>query len=112
MFQLTAWEFKILKSQIATSSWGGRRNIPYAFTEHGVLMLSSVLNSQTAIQVNIKIMRVYNRLREMVLTNKDILLKLGQIEKKLLLQDDRSNKMEGEMEVIFAALKQLLDPPE
>ena len=59
MFQLTIEEYEYLKSQIATSSWGGRRSLPYAFTEHGVLMLSSVLNSQTAIQVNITIMRVY-----------------------------------------------------
>jgi hypothetical protein len=112
MFQLKAKEFANLKSQFATSRWGGRRSLPFAFTEHGVLMLSSILNSQTAIQVNIKIMRVYTRLREMILTNKDILLKLGQIEKKLLFQEDRSNKMEDEMEVIFTALKQLLDPPQ
>ena len=63
MFQLTEKEYENLKSQNATSSWGGRRKLPYAFTEHGVLMLSSVLNSPTAIQVNIKIMRVYTKLR-------------------------------------------------
>ena len=63
MFQLTETEFENLKSQIATSSWGGRRKLPYVFTEHGVLMLSSVLNSDLAIKVNIQIMRVYTEIR-------------------------------------------------
>ena len=62
MFQLTEIEFENLKSQIATSNWGGRRTLPYAFTEHGVLMLSSVLNSDVAIKVNIHIMRVYTKI--------------------------------------------------
>ena len=66
MFQLTTKEFEILKSQFATSSWGGRRQRPYAFTEYGALMLSSVLNSKKAIQVNLKIIRVYAKLREML----------------------------------------------
>ena len=59
MFQLTSEEFKILKSQNATSSWGGRRKLPYAFTELGVSMLSSVLSSETAIQANVQIMRAF-----------------------------------------------------
>ncbi len=84
MFQITEKEHEILMSQIATSSWGGRRKMPYVFTEHGVLMLSSVLNSTTAIQVNIKIMRVYTKLREMLLTHKDILLKLEHLEKQVV----------------------------
>ncbi|MCF8379343.1 MAG: ORF6N domain-containing protein [Bacteroidales bacterium] len=58
MFVLSDIEFENLKSQFATSSWGGRRSIPYAFSEHGVLMLSSVLNSDRAIKVNIRIMRI------------------------------------------------------
>jgi ORF6N domain len=86
MFQLTKEEFENLKSQNATSSWGGRRTLPYAFTEHGVLMLSSVLNSDKAITVNIHIMRVYTKLKEMVLTNKDLLLKVEQVEKALSAQ--------------------------
>jgi len=61
MFQLTPEEVENLKSQFATSSWGGHRVAPYAFTEHGVLMLSSVLNSQRAITVNIQIMRIYTK---------------------------------------------------
>ena len=105
MFRLTEAEYEDLKSQNATSSWGGRRTLPMAFTEYGVLMLSSVLNSQTAIQVNIRIIRVYTRLRESLLTNKDILLKLEQIEQKIATHDEN-------IELIFSALKQLINEPE
>ncbi len=89
MFQLTKEEFENLKSQIATSSWGGRRKLPYAFTEHGVLMLSSVLNSERSIKVNIQIMRIYTRIRHMLLTHKDILLKLEKMEQKLSGHDKK-----------------------
>ncbi len=89
MFQLTKEEFENLKSQIATSSWGGRRKLPYAFTEHGVLMLSSVLNSERSIKVNIQIMRIYTRIRHMLLTHKDILLKLEKMEQKLSGHDEK-----------------------
>jgi hypothetical protein len=100
MFQLTKEEFENLKSQFATSSWGGRRKLPYAFTEHGVLMLSSVLNSNRAIKVNIQIMRIYTRIRQMLLTHKDILLRLEQIEQTLSSHDDK-------ILLIFEYLKQL-----
>ena len=104
MFQLTVQEFENLKSQIATSSWGGRRKLPYAFTEQGVAMLSSVLNSTVAIQVNIQIIRIFTKMRELLLTNKDILLKLEKLEKDL-----SENKQD--IAVVFKALKQLLDAP-
>ncbi len=81
MFQLSQKEFDNLKSQIATSSWGGRRKPPFAFTEQGVSMLSGVLNSQIAIQVHIQIIRIFTKLRELLLTNKDILLKLEKLER-------------------------------
>jgi len=100
MFQLTKEEFEHLKSQIATSSWGGRRKLPFAFTEHGVLMLSSVLNSNRAIRVNIQIMRIYTRIRQMMLTHKDILLRQELIEKTLSTHDDK-------ILLIFGYLKQL-----
>lgn len=87
MFQLTEEEWANLKSQNATSSWGGRRKLPYAFTEHGVLMLSSVLNSKRAIAVNIHIMRVFTKLREMLITHKDLLLKLNTLESKVTNQN-------------------------
>jgi len=77
MFQLTDQEWESLRSQTATSKKGrgGRRYAPFAFTEHGVLMLSSVLNSERAIQVNIQIMRIYSKLKMMVMDHKDILIK-------------------------------------
>ncbi len=105
MFQLTAQEFENLKSQFATSSWGGRRKLPYAFTEQGVAMLSSVLNSETAIRVNIQIIRVFTKMRELLLTHKDILLQLEKIEKKLTSHDE-------DIALIFEYLKQLLHPPQ
>jgi len=100
MFQLNKAEFDDLKSQFATSSWGGRRKLPYVFTEHGVLMLSSVLNSERAIKVNIQIMRIYIRLRQMLLLHKDILLKLDHIQHKLSDHDDK-------ILLIFEYLRQL-----
>jgi hypothetical protein len=100
MFQLTNEEFENLKSQNATSSWGGRRKLPFAFTEHGVLMLSSVLNSKRAIKVNIQIMRIYTRIRQMLLANKEILQRLDKLEQKLTEHD-------GQIMVIFEYLKQM-----
>ena len=85
MFQLTMKEFENLKSQIVTSSWGGIRKLPFVFTEQGVAMLSSVLNSKRAIQVNIQIMRLYTRMRSLLLNHKDLLLKIEKIESKFLL---------------------------
>jgi len=105
MFQLTEEGFKNLKSQFATSSWGGRRKLPFAFTEHGVLMLSSVLNSSIAVSVNIQIMRIYTKMREFLLTNQEILLKLEQLERKVSRHDE-------DIQLIFKYLKQLLNPPQ
>lgn len=112
MFQLTTKEMKNWMSQFATSKKMrmGLRKRPNAFTEQGVAMLSSVLGSDTAIEVNIRIIRVFTRMREMVLTHKDILLKLEQIEKEMAKQGSRLSKHEREMEMVFSALKQLLNP--
>ncbi len=112
MFQLTIQEVKNLIFQSGISSWGGTRYLPMAFAEQGVAMLSSVLNSQTAIEVNIRIIRVFSKMREMLLTHKDILLKLEQIEKKMMRQDGRMKKYEGDIQMIFEALKELLTPPQ
>ncbi len=79
MFELDQEEWKILKSQNATSSWGGRRKLPLAFTEQGVAMLSSVLNSPSAIAVNIQIIRVFTRMREILSTHKELLLQLEKL---------------------------------
>ena len=100
MFRLTPDEFENLKSQFAISSWGGRRKSPYAFTEHGVLMLSSILNSDRAIKVNIQIMRIYIRIRQMLLIHEDILHRLEKIEQSLTGHDDN-------IVLIFEYLKQL-----
>jgi phage regulator Rha-like protein len=91
MFELSANEFEILRSQFATSSqnWGGTRYLPMAFTEHGVLMLSSVLNSEQAINVNIRIMRLFTKMREMLMSHKDLLIELEEIRKKMATQDER-----------------------
>ena len=105
MFVLTETEYEILMSQNATSSWGGRRKLPYAFTEQGVAMLSSILNSETAIHVNIQIIRVFTKMRKIIFDHKDILVQLEKIENKLTKHDD-------DIALIFQYLKQLLNPPE
>jgi len=87
LFELNDHEVTNLRSQIVTSSWGGRRYCPFAFTEQGVAMLSSVLNSPQAIRVNIEIMRAFVRLREMISTNKELSGKLDELERKVATHD-------------------------
>jgi hypothetical protein len=91
MFEMTKEELENWRSQFATSKSEvmGLRRPPFVFTEHGVLMLSSVLNSSQSIKVNIQIMRIYTKMREMLLTHKDLLLKMEEIEKKVMGQDDK-----------------------
>jgi hypothetical protein len=116
MFQLTKEEFTHLealvgagnlKSQIAMSSsgWGGRRSRPYAFTEHGVAMLSSVLRSERAVRVNIAIMRAFVRLRETLGLHKELAARLADLERKIESHD------EG-IRTLFEAIRQLMAPPE
>jgi len=83
MFQLTKKEFENLRSQNATSSWGGRRTLPFVFTEHGILMLANVLKSNTAIRMSIRIIEVFVKIREMFLTHKEIIERLSTIEGSL-----------------------------
>jgi hypothetical protein len=100
MFQLTQEEFSNLKSQIVTSSWGGmRRSTPYAYTEQGVAMLSSVLRSKRAVQVNIEIMRTFVKLREMLTSHKDFARKLADLE----------NKYDKQFRIVFEAITQLIE---
>lgn len=101
MFQLSKEEFTNLRFQNETSSWGGQRYLPYAFTEQGVAMLSSVLNAERAIDVNIQIIRVYTKMRKFLSTHKDILLKLEQLERKTESHDEKIN-------LIFEYMKQLV----
>ena len=106
MFQLSAKEFWNLKSQIVISSWGGaRRAAPYAFTEQGVAMLSSVLRSKRAVLVNIQIMRAFVKLREMFTTHRALTRKLAQLEKRIEGHDK-------EITAIFEAIRQLMEPPD
>jgi len=102
MFRLDENEFASLMSQIATSNRGGRRKLPYVFSEHGVLMLSSVLNSKQAIQVNIQVMRIFTRIRQMFIDNTELRLEIEKIKTKLGNQDKN-------MEVVFRYLDELID---
>src|SRR5690242_1580983 len=80
MFRLAPAEFKNLRSQIATSRWGGRRSLPYAFTEHGVAMLSAVLASERAVKMSVLIIRAFVRLRELIANHKDLAMRVEKIE--------------------------------
>ena len=105
MFQLNDKEYENLKSQFVISSWGGaRRAKPYAFTEQGVAMLSSVLRSKNAIQVNIVIMRAFVKLRQILSTHKELAHKLEQLGHKI-------EKHDAEIQDIFEEIRQLMAPP-
>lgn len=109
MFQLTERELENWKLHFATvKDRMGLRKRPRAFTEQGVAMLSSVLNSETAIEVNIRIIRIFTRMREMILSHKDLLLKLERLEQKMTKQDGQVQKHQKDLGIIFEALKQLL----
>ena len=102
-FQLTAEEFTILRSQIATSGHGGRRYRPWAFTEHGAIMLATVLNSDVAVEASVRVVRAFVRLREMVATNSALAAKFVELESRLDGHDEQIAQL-------FAALRQLLAP--
>ena len=93
MFELDKEELTNLRSQIATSSWGGIRYAPMAFTEQGVAMLSSILKSKVAIKVNISIIRVFTKMRELLNTHKEILKKLMELQVKEIEQDEQIQKI-------------------
>lgn len=109
MFQLSEKEFKNLISQNVTSSWGGTRKLPYAFTEQGVAMLSSVLNSETAIEVNIRIIRVFTKMKEFALTHKEILMQLAKLEKEVIATNRNTERNSQDIENIFMVLKELIE---
>ena len=100
MFQLLKKEFENLRSQFVISSWGGRRTLPYAFTEQGVAMLSSILRSEQAIKVNIMIMRTFVKLRKIILSNKKLAQKIESME----------NKYDRQFLIIFDAIQRLMKP--
>jgi len=104
MFELNDSEIENLRCQIGTSSWGGSRYRPMAFTEQGVAMLSSILKSPQAVAVNIQIIRVFTRMRQLLVTQKNILLKLEALEKTV-------GKHNRDFTTVFAYLRELLNPP-
>ena len=101
MFQLNRVELANLKSQIVISSWGGARSTPYAFTEQGVAMLSSVLRSPRAVQVNIAIMRAFVELREMLASHRDLARRF----------DEMESKYDAQFKAVFDAIRELMIPP-
>jgi len=105
MFQLSKEVFDILKFQFGISSWGGTRSIPFAFTEQGVAMLSGILNSDRAIRVNIQIMRIFTKIRQMITDNLTIKLEIEEIKKRLQNQDKN-------IELVFSYLDELLEKQE
>jgi hypothetical protein len=101
MFRLTKNKYEDLRCHFGTSRWGGRRYLPYAYTEQGLAMLSSVLRSKRAIQVNIAIMRAFVQLREMIGTNKGLARRLNELEKKY----------DSQFRVVFEAIRELMAEP-
>jgi len=104
MFQLSQVELANLKSQFVTSSWGGIRKRPYAFTEQGVAMLSGVLRSKRAVQVNVAIMRAFVKLREILSAHKELSEQFALLERKV-------EKHDHEIHAIFEAIRRLMEPP-
>lgn len=104
MFILTRKEVASLIFQFQTSSWGGTRKPPSAFTEHGILSLSSVLNSQRAVQVNIAIMRAFVKLRQLIANHKDLAIKIAELEQRVSEHDQS-------IQEIFIAIRKILEPP-
>lgn len=109
LIELTAAEFAHLKSQFATSSWGGRRKLPFAFTEHGAIMAASVLNSPRAIQMSIHVVRAFVRLRAAIAGNQELARKFDELERHMgakLASHDQA------IASILQAIRQLMTPPE
>jgi hypothetical protein len=102
MFQLAPREWENLKSQFVISSWGGARSRPFAFTEQGVAMLSSVLNSPRAVAVNIEIMRAFVRLRQILASHADLARRLDELEQRY----------DAQFKVVFDAIRELMKPPD
>jgi ORF6N domain-containing protein len=103
MLQLTKSEFEDLKFHFGTSSWGGTRKLPRAFTEQGIAMLSGVLRSKRAINVNIAIMRAFVKLRLLAASHKELAIKLEQLERKV-------GRHDGQIRSLFEAIRQLMEP--
>jgi hypothetical protein len=116
IFELTAEEFTNLKSQFATSSWGGRRKLPMAFTEHGAIMAATVLNTSRAVEVSVYVVRAFVRLRELVSSHRELAKRLDELEDKTealaMSHDTFSRNTRNQLKQVFDALRELMTPPE
>jgi hypothetical protein len=116
IFELSATEFADLKSQFATSSWGGRRKLPLAFTEHGAIMAATVLNTPRAVEVSVYVVRAFVQLRELAGSHRELAKRLDDLEQKTealaLKQDAFSRNTRAQLKQVFDALRELMTPPE
>ena len=116
IFELTADEFANLKSQSATSSWGGRRKLPLAFTEHGAIMTATVLSSPRAVEMSVYVVRAFVQLREVLATHKDLAAKLATLEHQMqalaLKHDSLAQNTRLQLKQVFEAIRELMTPPE
>ncbi|MGH8228308.1 MAG: ORF6N domain-containing protein [Steroidobacteraceae bacterium] len=108
LFELTAEEFTNLKSHFATSSWGGRRKLPLAFTEHGAIMAATVLNSPRAVEMTVYIVRAFVKLRELLASNKELAGKLAALERSLVALDLKTQRQFKE---VYQAIRALMSAP-
>jgi ORF6N domain len=116
IFELTPEEFSNLKSQFATSSWGGRRKLPLAFTEHGAIMAATVLNTPRAVEVSVYVVRAFVKLRELVGSHLELARRLDDLEQKTealaINHDTFSRNTRNQLKDVFDALRQLMTPPD
>jgi hypothetical protein len=116
IFELSAEEFTNLKSQFATSSWGGRRKLPLAFTEHGAIMAATVLNTPRAVEVSVYVVRAFVKLRELVGSHRELARRLDELEQKTealaMSHDTFSRNTRAQLKQVFDALRALMTPPD
>jgi ORF6N domain len=116
IFELTAEEFANLKSQSATSSWGGRRKLPMAFTEHGAIMAATVLNAPRAVEASVYVVRAFVRLRELVGSHRELAKRLDDLEAKTealaMNHETFSRNTRNQLKQVFDALRELMTPPD
>jgi hypothetical protein len=116
IFELSPEEFANLKSQFATSSWGGRRKLPLAFTEHGAIMAATVLNTPRAVEVSVYVVRAFVRLRELVGSHRELAKRLDDLEQKTealaMSHDTFSRNTRNQLKQVFDALRELMTPPD
>ena len=115
IFEVSAAEFANLKSQFATSSWGGRRKLPLAFTEHGAIMAATVLNTARAVEVSVYVVRAFVRLRELAATHGDLTKRLDELEQKTeamaMRHESFTRSTRIQLKQVFEALRELMTPP-